>query len=164
MDLRIGYYQSPIGLIEIQGAYEFVYSIKFIEDDDKVPVTDPDPSGAVLQCIRQLDQYFKGKLRKFDFPVRRNGTSFQQRVWDVLEKIPYGETINYHQLAERLGNEKVIRASAHANAKNQLAIVVPCHRVIGSDGSLVGYMAGLKRKQWLLDHEAKVAGKYNKLF
>ena len=164
MDSRIAYYLSPIGLLEIEGTFEFIDSIKFIDDENFIPVTNSQPTGVMAECVNQLEKYFKGTLKTFDLTLRKKGTSFQMNVWDELEKIPYGETISYLELAKCLGDEKVIRAAAHANGKNILAIVIPCHRVIGSDGSLTGYAGGLKRKQFLLDHEAKVCGKFQKLF
>jgi len=164
MDSRISYYLSPIGLLEISGEFEYIDSIKFIDDENFIPVSNAEPSGAIALCVEQLKEYFKGSLKSFELPLRKKGTPFQMNVWDELLKISFGATISYHELAKRLGDEKVIRAAAHANGKNPLAIVIPCHRVIGSDGSLTGYAGGLKRKQFLLDHEAKISGKYNKLF
>jgi methylated-DNA-[protein]-cysteine S-methyltransferase len=162
MEQRNSYYLSPIGWILIEGTYEFIDSIKFVEEADiSVNI---EPTGAIANCLRQLEQYFNGTLKAFELPLRKKGTPFQMNVWDELLEIPYGETISYLQLAKRLGDEKVIRAAASANGKNPMAIVVPCHRVIGSDGRLTGYAGGLKRKQFLLDHEAKVCGKFNKLF
>jgi methylated-DNA-[protein]-cysteine S-methyltransferase len=158
---RITYYQSPIGNIKITGTYEYINTILFIEDTFK---NDIEPSGALHQCCAQLDEYFNGTLRTFNLPILKNGTPFQQRVWDELLTIPIGKTISYLQLAKQLGDEKVIRAAASANGKNPLAIIVPCHRVIGSDGSLTGYAGGLKRKQFLLDHEQKLLGKKWSLF
>jgi methylated-DNA-[protein]-cysteine S-methyltransferase len=105
----------------------------------------------------QLDEYFEGSRKDFDFPFRQKGTPFQLGVWDELLNIPYGKTISYLQLSQRLGNVKAIRAVGTANGRNNLPIVVPCHRVIGSNGSLTGYGGGLWRKQWLLEHENKYA-------
>lgn len=164
MNSRIAYYSSPIGLIEIEGTFEYIDSIKFIDNENFVPVSNSQPTGAIAQCIKQLEKYFDGKLKAFELPLRKKGTTFQMNVWDELLKIKYGETISYLQLAKKLGDEKVIRAAASANGKNSLMIIIPCHRVIGSDGSLTGYAGGLKRKQFLLNHEAKVVGKYTKLF
>ncbi len=110
----------------------------------------------LLQSVEQLIQYFQGQRRTFDFPVYQQGTSFQEKVWNELIGIKYGKTISYLELARRLGDTKVIRAAASANGKNNIAIVVPCHRVIGSKNDLVGYAGGLWRKKWLLQHEAKV--------
>jgi methylated-DNA-[protein]-cysteine S-methyltransferase len=162
-------YNSPVGSIEINIADGFIYEIIFIDSEEKQTKT---PSAIVSaesikilnQCIAQLDEYFSGKRKNFDLPIRQKGTEFQQKVWTELMQIPYGKTISYLQLAQRLGNVKTIRAAASANGRNQLSIVVPCHRVIGSDGSLTGYGGGLPRKKWLLDHEAKFEDGMRTLF
>jgi methylated-DNA-[protein]-cysteine S-methyltransferase len=107
--------------------------------------------------MEQMIEYFQGQRRVFDLPVQQTGTDFQQSVWQQLIQIPYGKTISYMELARRMGDTKTIRAAASANGKNQLAIVVPCHRVVGSKNDLVGYAGGLWRKKWLLDHELKIA-------
>lgn len=106
---------------------------------------------------QQLQDYFAGKRQVFDFALAPQGTSFQKKVWNELKNIPFGKTISYLDLAKRLGDPKVIRAAASANGKNPLPIVIPCHRVIGSDGSLTGYAGGLWRKKWLLEHEGIIA-------
>ena len=106
----------------------------------------------------QLDAYFGGELEAFDLPLAPQGTEFQMRVWDELTRIPFAETISYKELALRLGDIKLVRAVGLANGRNPLSIVIPCHRVIGSDGTLVGYGGGLERKRWLLDHEAVASG------
>jgi methylated-DNA-[protein]-cysteine S-methyltransferase len=103
----------------------------------------------------QLDEYFSGKRKTFNLPLAQPGTPFQQKVWELLYMIPFGKTISYHQLAMQYGDLKAIRAVASANGKNNLAIIIPCHRVIGSNRSLTGYAGGLWRKKWLLEHEAK---------
>jgi methylated-DNA-[protein]-cysteine S-methyltransferase len=107
----------------------------------------------------QLDAYFAGELVAFDVPLAVHGTEFQKRVWDQLVQIPYGETISYSELARRLGDLKLVRAVGLANGRNPISIIVPCHRVIGADGSLVGYGGGLERKQWLLEHEEVTSGR-----
>jgi AraC family transcriptional regulator of adaptative response/methylated-DNA-[protein]-cysteine methyltransferase len=104
---------------------------------------------------KQLDEYFKGKRKKFELEVVFTGTDFQKKVWKALLEIPYGKTTTYLGLSTKLGDPKAIRAVAGANGANKMAILIPCHRVIGSDGSLTGYAGGLWRKQWLLDHESK---------
>ena len=104
-------------------------------------------------AVRQLQEYFAGTRRKFELPLRMQGTDFQQRVWRELTAIPYGETWSYGQLAKRLGNPNASRAVGLANGRNPIAVIVPCHRVIGADGSLTGFGGGLPRKQWLLTHE-----------
>ena len=106
----------------------------------------------------QLDAYFAGELESFELDLDPHGTPFQQRVWAELARIPYGETISYSELAHRLGDPKLVRAVGLANGRNPISIVIPCHRVIGADGSLVGYGGGLERKRWLLEHEAVAAG------
>jgi len=108
---------------------------------------------------RQMDEYFKGARKEFDLPLHLLGTAFQKNVWQGLLKIPYGETRSYKQQSIFLGNEKAIRAVAGANGENGIAIIIPCHRVIGENGSLTGYGGGLQRKQWLLSHERKYSGK-----
>jgi methylated-DNA-[protein]-cysteine S-methyltransferase len=113
-----------------------------------------DPSaGPLPAAVRQLNEYFAGSRREFDLPLRPQGTLFQQRVWQQLTEIRYGETLSYGELAKRIGNPNASRAVGLANGSNPISIVVPCHRVIGADGSLTGYGGGLERKRWLLAHE-----------
>jgi methylated-DNA-[protein]-cysteine S-methyltransferase len=119
----------------------------------------PRIDGPFAAAREQLDAYFAGELEAFDLPLAPHGTRFQQRVWDELVRIAFGETISYSELARRLGDPKLVRAVGLANGRNPIAIVIPCHRVIGADGSLVGYGGGLDRKRWLLDHEAVAAGR-----
>ena len=106
----------------------------------------------------QVEEYFSGKRQQFDLPLVFSGTAFQQSVWNALKDIPYGSTRTYMQQAKVLGDEKAIRAVARANGENCLAIIIPCHRVVGADGSLTGYAGGLRAKKWLLEHEAKHSG------
>ena len=108
---------------------------------------------------KQLKEYFSGKRKFFDLPLVTPGSDFQKAVWDELLKIPYGETVSYHQQAEAINKPGAVRAVGSANGSNRIAIVIPCHRVIGADGALVGYGGGLQRKRWLLDHERKFSGK-----
>lgn len=152
------YYKSPVGLLKIQSEATFISAILFCEEEqDNITseVAFAKEIPAVANCIHQLDEYFAGKRRSFNFPMRQQGTPFQQRVWLELQNIPFGETISYLELSKRIGNTKAIRACGTANGQNQLAIVVPCHRVIGSNGKLVGYAGGLQKKKDLLLHEAK---------
>lgn len=111
----------------------------------------------LAQSARQLGEYFDGTRRRFDLPLRLHGTEFQQRVWQALIEIPYGTTWSYGQLAQRLGNPNASRAVGLANGSNPISILVPCHRVIGADGSLTGYGGGLERKRWLLEHEGALS-------
>jgi len=108
---------------------------------------------------KQIKEYFRGKRKDFALPLIASGTDFQLAVWDVLKKIPYGKTISYLEQAKALKNPGAVRAVAGANGSNRIAIVIPCHRVIGSDGDLVGYGGGLQKKRWLIDHEKKYSGK-----
>jgi AraC family transcriptional regulator of adaptative response/methylated-DNA-[protein]-cysteine methyltransferase len=112
-----------------------------------------------LRALRkQLKEYFRGKRKEFSLSIVTPGTDFQQEVWKLLQKIPYGSTISYLEQAEQLKNAKAVRAVASANGANRIAVVIPCHRVIGSDGSLIGYGGGLERKKWLIDHEKRYSG------
>ncbi len=115
-------------------------------------------------ALQQLSEYFDGQREEFDFKIAPEGTDFQKKVWDELLKIPFGKTISYKELAKRLGDEKVIRAAASANGKNPIGIVIPCHRVIGNSGDLVGYAGGLSRKRALLDLENSVKNGVLELF
>jgi methylated-DNA-[protein]-cysteine S-methyltransferase len=157
------YYTSPIGtiLLEAEGEQLTVASFR---DDVSVAETSTTTSAVLQTTIEQLDEYFAGTRKQFDLPLHPSGTAFQQTVWDQLIKIPYAETVTYLHMAKRLGNVKSIRAAASANGKNPIGIIIPCHRVVGADGKLTGYAGGLHRKQWLLEHEAKIAGKRSSLF
>lgn len=141
--------KTPLGIAEILGNSDGISSISVHEEGQ---VTNDIPS-ELEPAVKQLNDYFSGDLQNFTLKLNPSGTEFQKKVWDQLLKIPFGETTSYLQLSKDLGDEKAIRAVASANGKNPLWIVIPCHRVIGSDGSLTGYAGGLHRKKWLLDHE-----------
>lgn len=143
--------KSPLGFTKIIGDQAGITSISILNHEEKT--TDIIPE-VLEECVQQLNEYFEGKRTQFDLLLNPQGTEFQKRVWTQLQTIPYGKTISYLQLAQQLGDVKAIRAVANANGKNPLWIVIPCHRVIGSDGSLTGYAGGLARKQWLLEHES----------
>lgn len=146
------YITSPLGLIAIRGTAAYITAISFTDASQADNLREEAPA-LLHECARQLEAYFRKERETFDLPILQSGTEFQQKVWENLTTIPYGETITYLALAKRLGNPKSIRAAGTANGRNQLAVVVPCHRVIGSDGALTGYAGGLWRKQWLLEHE-----------
>jgi methylated-DNA-[protein]-cysteine S-methyltransferase len=148
MEILTIYYLSPIGAIAISSKAEAITSVLFTEN-----AGESSESPILRKVVEQLDEYFSHKRCTFDLPLAPEGTDFQKRVWNELVKIPFGETTTYQQMARRLGDEKVIRAAASANGKNPIAIIIPCHRVIGSDGKLTGYAGGLWRKEWLLKHE-----------
>jgi methylated-DNA-[protein]-cysteine S-methyltransferase len=146
------YYHSPIGIIEIVGTERGVSRLNFVQQRARRPAA---ILPIVKECLIQLDEYFKGKRRKFSVKLALGGTDFEKRVWQALLKIPFGRTASYRDIAEAVGNNRAVRAVGNANRVNPVAIIIPCHRVIGSDGSLVGYGSGLWRKRWLLAHEQK---------
>ena len=141
---------TPLGCTEIKGDEFGVNSISILNTDNLETKVIPNN---LEECAIQLKEYFNGTRHYFDFKINPKGTDFQKKVWQELSKIPFGKTASYAEVSKRIGNIKAIRAVASANGKNPLWIVIPCHRVIGSDGSLTGYAGGLKRKQWLLNHE-----------
>lgn len=143
------YLKTPLGIAEITGNENGISKISISEDgyqNAEIPEV-------LKEAASQLEDYFLGKRDQFTFKLNPSGTEFQKRVWLALLEIPFGKTKSYQELSIQLGDVKAIRAVASANGKNPLWIVVPCHRVIGSDGSLTGYAGGLWRKKWLLDHE-----------
>ena len=148
--MEMCYIQTPLGIAKIVGDASGVSIISINAEPQNVT----EVPNVLKECVAQLIEYFDGKRQIFDFRINQSGTVFQQKVWQELENIPFGKTISYLELAKKLGDPKVIRAAASANGKNKLWIVVPCHRVIGSDGSLTGYAGGLWRKKWLLAHES----------
>ena len=152
MNLYTAYYHSPIGQLKLQCSDKYIKTLSF--SDIEGPIEN-DEHKLLQTCAKQLDEYFSGKRKQFNLPLNQDGTEFQMKIWDLLYRIPYGKTISYNELSKQYGDLKAIRAVASANGKNNIAIVVPCHRVIGSDYSLVGYTGGLWRKKWFIDHEAK---------
>jgi len=151
-------YASPIGNLFISATDGFITQLYF-EGGITTPPTLQETSTAgleVLQKLKQeLDAYFAGTLKEFTVPLRPAGTAFRMKVWEALQTIPYGETISYKELANRIGNPKAIRAVGGANHHNPISIIIPCHRVIGASGKLVGYGGGLNVKEFLLEHEKK---------
>ena len=146
-----GYYNSPIGILEIITSGDAVISAMFVDE-----VKESTGEQEILKgVIKQFDEYFKGTRSEFEIKCEVHGTEFQEKVWKSLVEIPYGVTLSYKELAINIGNEKASRAVGKANSKNIISIIIPCHRVIGSDKSLTGYAGGLSRKQWLSEHERK---------
>lgn len=148
-----GYYNSPIGVLEIVESDGFIVEINFVQEANCL---EDSSSEEIKKCKKELEEYFEGK--RTDFTVKINfakGTDFQKSVWNALKKIPYGKTVSYKDIAEEIGNPKGFRAVGGANNKNPIAIIVPCHRVIGKNGSLTGYADGLSKKEYLLDIERK---------
>ncbi len=170
MKNNILYYPSPLGIIEINELDGAIVSIGFINSIKGRKVNEAEiecnasSNKVLLDCAKQLEEYFAGSRKIFNLTHLQKGTPFQASVWNELLEIPYGQTISYLTLSKRLGNTKAIRAVGTANGKNALGIVIPCHRVIGSDGSLIGYAGDLWRKKWLLEHEAKYAHGVQSLF
>ncbi len=142
---------SPLGYTKIVGDIDGIYSVTVLNSEEKI--TDIIPE-VLEDCVIQLKEYFAGERQQFSLKLNAKGTDFQKQVWKLLEQIPYGKTMSYLELSKQLGDIKAIRAVANANGKNPIWIIVPCHRVIGTDGSLTGYAGGLHRKQWLLNHES----------
>ena len=149
--LEIGYYRSDIGLIQLGVSNEALQMCIFLDDDAHPSKSSKTP--VMTECIKQLDAYFKGKNHTFSVPLKPKGTEFQQRVWQTLRHIPYGQTPSYKHVAEMIARPKAARAIGHANHFNPIAIIIPCHRVISSNGQLSGYRGGVWRKQWLIQHE-----------
>jgi methylated-DNA-[protein]-cysteine S-methyltransferase len=147
----IAFYESPLGTIKIAHTPKGVSSLIFIENKPEFKEI-PD---ILIPVMLQLDEYFSGKRTTFHLNFDLTGTDFQRKVWDSLLEIPFGHTLSYMDLAKKLGDLKSIRAVGNANGKNPVSILVPCHRVVGNDGSLTGYAGGLWRKEWLLNHEKK---------
>lgn len=144
--MYIGYYLSKVGLIEIQATDSSISSIQFVDNK-----THLERNNTVIQNTKEsLQTYFEGNSVGFDLPISLEGTAFQKMVWNELLNIPYGQTVSYKDLAIKLGNENAIRAVANAVGQNKILIIIPCHRVIGSNGKLIGYKAGVKIKKQLL--------------
>ena len=145
--------KSPVGNLRIKEVDDHITEVAFTKEEILLP---ENLTPAVEATKKQMEAYFAGDLKQFDLPLAPVGTDFQRKVWHELEQIPYGQTPSYLDMAKKLGDEKVIRAAASANGKNPIAIIIPCHRVIGSNGDLIGYAGGLERKQWLLKHEGAI--------
>lgn len=151
------YYSSPVGLLRICSNETYIVEVHFLDTAPDIENAPPSLKLPMVlqQCVDELIAYFNGHRKIFEVPVHQPGTDFQQRVWSELLTIPYGKTISYLQLSKQLGDPKAIRAAASTNGKNNIAVIIPCHRVIGTNRDLVGYAGGLPRKKWLLQHEAK---------
>ncbi len=162
MDIHKAHYSSPIGTIEITGNEEGIISVYFI---DATKNTSTKIHSSLKDGVTQLDEYFNSNRKLFDLKLNPEGTEFRKKVWDKLVKIPYGKTKSYLDIAKQMGDANANRAVGNANAKNPISIIVPCHRVIGNSGDLVGYSGGMWRKEWLLNHENSVVfGKQTSLF
>lgn len=149
--MYIKYYKSAVGVLEIMANETAITRITYVEEIKEDHLND-----VIQECSRQLDEYFGGTRTTFHIPIMPCGTSFQLRVWEALQSIPYGTTCSYKDIAIQIGNEKACRAVGMANNKNPIPIIIPCHRVIGKSGKLVGYAGGLDTKAYLLRHEERI--------
>ena len=140
---------TPIGTLLIQASARGITHVDFI--DTETP--ENQPNALTTRCKQQLQAYFDGKRKSFDLPLDQQGTAFQKSIWNSLLEIPFGQAVSYRDIADRVNNPNAVRAVGAANGKNPIAIIVPCHRVIGADRTLTGYAGGLQRKAWLLQHE-----------
>ncbi len=170
MEQHTAYINSPVGILEIKTTGNTLNTVHFVnswkgpklaEDEIHYDAVLPDYTKI---CIEQLQEYFTGSRKKFDLNLLQRGTAFQLKVWNELLHIGYGKTISYLELSKRIGDVKAIRAVGTTNGKNSISIIVPCHRVIGSNGTLVGYGGDLWRKKWLLEHENKWGNGVQQLF
>lgn len=150
------YYKTPIGTAKIEGDNNGIFAVTLIEESIDTSLKIPED---LSECVQQLSEYFNGTRKKFNLKLNPQGTDFQKCVWNELLNVPYGKTRTYLEQTKKLGNIKAIRAVASANGKNPIWIIIPCHRIIGSDGSLTGYAGGIWRKKWLLEHENPSAQK-----
>jgi len=145
------YFSSPLGHLEVNGGDHGISSVSFVEN---LPYNSSTPQ-SLLESVAQLDEYFSGKRKEFSLSLAPEGTEFQKQVWQELLEIPFGEKRSYLDIALKLGDKNATRAVGAANGKNPIAIIIPCHRVIGENGKMTGYAGGLWRKEWLLDFESK---------
>lgn len=150
MILQSYFFSTPIGTLKIVGDHNYIYSINFSKPNKNEKTT----YDTIKECAKQLKEYFEGKRKKFDLKIKLQGTEFQKKVWSELMKIPYGKTVSYSYIAEKIGFPKAARAVGNANNKNKFAIVIPCHRVIAKNGSLSGYASGVSKKKWLINFES----------
>jgi len=157
-ETSVTYYESPIGLLEVRGGERGVSAVTFVDarasratrgaGGGKGPLP-----AALADCLTQLDQYFRGRRRTFSVKLDLGGTAFQNKVWRALRAVRFGKMASYKDIARNVGNPAATRAVGGANHRNPVSIIVPCHRIVGSDGRLTGYGGGLWRKDWLLRHE-----------
>ena len=155
MNTQTTYYKTPLGTAKIVGDENGIQSVSVLDEDSSIALEEKTPK-ELQECVTQLDEYFNGNRKTFDLKLNPQGTEFQQKVWTALTNIPFNKTRSYLEQSKQLGDVKAIRAVASANGKNPIWIIIPCHRVIGSDGSLTGYAGGIWRKKWLLEHESGV--------
>lgn len=151
MNINVAYYESPIGLIMIEAKDEKIIRVSFVEAATLSEKCSP----MLEKAKKQMGEYFEGKRKAFDLPMAFEGTEFEKKVFKALTEVDYGNVASYKDIAIKVGHNKAYRAIGGTNHKNKLAIIVPCHRIIGSNGKMTGYASGIWRKTWLLDHEQK---------
>jgi methylated-DNA-[protein]-cysteine S-methyltransferase len=150
--IGLSYYSSPVGELVIESKDDKITVVNFLKDSRREVNVTP----VIAQCIQELDEYFYKERKFFTVELDPTGSDFQKKVWNALLEIPYGKTVSYEDIAIRVGDVKTIRAVGLANGQNPIAIIVPCHRVIGKNGELVGYGGGIENKEWLLQHEGAI--------
>lgn len=153
MRVASAYYKSELGVLKVTGTEDGIHAVEFTNIETTAQMAAPT---CLRECFRQLDEYFSGGRQQFALPLKPQGTDFQKAVWNELSKIPYGQTVTYMHVAKALGNPNAVRAVGAANGRNPIPIIVPCHRVIGSNGDLIGFGGGIWRKEFLLRHEKVV--------
>jgi O-6-methylguanine DNA methyltransferase len=155
-DPKKAFVTSSIGVLQLEATENALVAIRFKESKPADAESTVSTNPVLDETVAQIDAFFQGQLTSFDLPLDPQGTEFQQSVWQALCKIPYGQTISYGQLAKRLGDPQKVRAVGSANGKNPIPVIIPCHRVVGADGTLVGYSGGISRKKALLRHEGAI--------
>ena len=162
MNLHTSYYSSPIGLIEVTGNEDGIATLYFVEEKK---TTSTKVHASLKECMLQLEEYFNGIRKDFGLKLNPEGTEFQKKVWDTLLTVSFGKTTTYLDISKKIGDANATRAVGNANGSNPISIIIPCHRIIGVNGKLVGYGGGLWRKEWLLNHEGSIVfGKQTTLF
>ena len=151
------YYPSPIGVLKVVGSHTVIIEVSFIQNPPPMtPIPYRDMPPVIQEAVLQLDEYFKGERQHFVWKGHLEGTPFERKVWLAVSEVPFGETASYKGIATSIGHPSAVRAVGNANKKNNLVIFIPCHRIVGKNGNLTGYSAGIWRKSWLLNHEKEV--------
>jgi methylated-DNA-[protein]-cysteine S-methyltransferase len=163
-ELYYTYYESPIGILKIAGTETVIAEVSFVDSPNQMQHGEPGVSDVLHQCTEELIEFFSGKRRAFSVPIHQEGNDFSQQVWSTLTQITYGKTISFLELAKKVANEHALKAAASSNGKNKINIIVPCHRVIGTNKNLSNYAGGAWRKKWLLQHEFRTANGIQTLF
>lgn len=153
--------ETPVGYLELTSDQQFLLSVSFIEKPGLITDFQPD---ILKNSVTQITEYFDGKRKEFDLQLQPTGTDFQLKVWEEVKKVIFGKTVSYLDIAIKTGSKNNTRAVGLANGKNPIPIIIPCHRIIGTNGKLTGYSGGLERKKWLLQHEIQFSGKEGLLF